>query len=350
MANISNAQIQALITGVVNGFAPGGPAHVAPAAAAAPAVLAPPVAYGGSSSDFEKIESGVAKFVETNCVDVDATPLQNVTCFLAHCANVYKVHVATFDTRDDMERFEPSASNPNAFSERVDELAKAFCDSHGPAAASPWPSAGGDIRPAYIAHLADRIAPQGIFARRRHGTKSGPDNGHVLPGGAGAESCRGLFTALEKSAFWQAHEQFPQLPEYVDFAVSAGPNTAPQTDSASVGLSSDKCKTVLVDEVYERLSPVRALRMCDAPEKGSSGLKSKRHVLVWTCQLRLDLFELKFHRFNLVDTVGLRPLQCIRFDSAERLMLAKRHVSHALESIILQPRIVPFNCSFVCCV
>ena len=52
-------------------------------------------------------------------------------------------------------------------------------------------------------------------------------------GGIGGveESCRGMFMAVagnaHHSAFWQAHEQFPQRPEFCDFKEYTGANSAP---------------------------------------------------------------------------------------------------------------------------
>ena len=97
-----------------------------------------------------------------------------------------------------------------------------------------WQAAGGDIRSGRFEHLPGKVAPCGPTARRHHGTKTGPDNGHIInPGGAAPEdeTCRGMFTTVagveHKSAFWKAHELFPQRPELCDFKPSTGANSAP---------------------------------------------------------------------------------------------------------------------------
>ena len=127
-----------------------------------------------------------------------------------------------------MERLPPDAANPNAFSETVSRLCKEYNDTH-----PLWQVAGGDIRSGRLEHLPEKVAPCGLTARRHYGTKTGPDNGHTIGAGAGAyeESCRGMFTTVAgvdyMSAFWQAHEQFPQRPEFCDFKPSTGANNAP---------------------------------------------------------------------------------------------------------------------------
>ena len=106
-----------------------------------------------------------------------------------------------YETRDDMERFPPGAANPNAFSETVCRLCREYNDAH-----PNWQDNGGDIRSGHFEHLPGKVAPCGLTARRHHGTKTGPDNGHTLPGAAAEpESCRGMFTTVagieHKSAF-----------------------------------------------------------------------------------------------------------------------------------------------------
>ena len=81
--------------------------------------------------------------------------------------------------------------------------------------------------------MPEKVAPPcGQAARRHHGTKTGPDNGHILAGAAAQpETCRDMFMTVagvvHHSAFWQAHEQFPQRPEFCDFKESTGSNSAP---------------------------------------------------------------------------------------------------------------------------
>ena len=195
--------------------------HGVAAAAAGPPPATDPVAkYGGDRMDVERMESHVAKWLSDNCVDTNATVLQNVRSFMDHVSNVYKDKIAMYETRCDMERLPPDAANPNAFSETVSRLCKEYNDAH-----PNWQAAGGDIRSGRFEHLPGKVAPCGLTARRHHGTKTGPDNGHTLGVGVATEdeSCRSMFMTVagveHKSAFWQAHEQFPQRPEFCDFEV-----------------------------------------------------------------------------------------------------------------------------------
>ena len=71
-----------------------------------------------------------------------------------------------------------------------------------------WQSAGGDVKSGRFEHLSGKVAPCGLTARRHHGTKTGPDNGHMLPGAAAeSETCRGMYVTVagveHKPAFWQ---------------------------------------------------------------------------------------------------------------------------------------------------
>ena len=204
--------------------------HGVAAAAAGPPPATDPVAkYGGDRMDVERMESHVAKWLSDNCVDTNATVLQNVRSFMDHVSNVYKDKIALYETRCDMERLPSDAANPNAFSETVSRLCKEYNEAH-----PNWQAAGGDIRSGRFEHLPTKVAPCGLTARRHHGTKTGPTNGHTIGAGAAAydESCRGMFATVggvvHKSAFWQAHEQFPQRPEFCDFEPSAGANHAPE--------------------------------------------------------------------------------------------------------------------------
>ena len=80
-------------------------------AAAAPPAPVPVAKYGGDRMDVEHMESHVAKWLSGNCVDTNATVLQNVRLFMDHASNVYKDKVAMYETRDDMERLSPDAAN-----------------------------------------------------------------------------------------------------------------------------------------------------------------------------------------------------------------------------------------------
>ena len=66
--------------GAVPGAAPGaGGAHAASTAH-----------YNGDHMDIERIESSMKKFLSDNCVDTNATVLQNIRTFLDHVPNVFK--------------------------------------------------------------------------------------------------------------------------------------------------------------------------------------------------------------------------------------------------------------------
>ena len=72
-------------------------AHVAAAAGGAPGAVAgggaaPAAAtaqYSGDHMDIERIESSMKKFLSENCVDKNATVLQNIRTFLNHVSNVF---------------------------------------------------------------------------------------------------------------------------------------------------------------------------------------------------------------------------------------------------------------------
>ena len=194
--------VQAGVAGAAGGGAGGG-------AAAAPEPVAK---YAGDYMDIEKVEASAQRWLSENCVDTNATVLQNVRVFMDHISNVYKDKVYLYETRDDMERLAPDAPNPNAFSDMVDRLCKLHNDNH-----PLWRTDGDDIRPARFEYLPEKVVPCALNARRRHGAKTGPPNG-----GPGNESCRGMYQAgNNKSAFWKAHIQYPQLPEYTDFHPAA---------------------------------------------------------------------------------------------------------------------------------
>ena len=98
---------QALIANV-------GAAGVAPGAGAANAGST--AHYSGDHMDIERIESSMKKFLSDNCVDTNATVLQNIRTFLDHVSNVFKDQIVLYETRDDMERLPPDAVDTNAFS------------------------------------------------------------------------------------------------------------------------------------------------------------------------------------------------------------------------------------------
>ena len=88
-------------------------AGVAPAAGAANAGST--AHYSGDHMDIERIESSLKKSLSDNCVDTNATVLQNIRTFLDHVSNVFKDGVVLYETRDDMERIPPGAVNTDAF-------------------------------------------------------------------------------------------------------------------------------------------------------------------------------------------------------------------------------------------
>ena len=86
-------------------------AGVAPAAGAANAVST--AHYSGDHVDIERIESSMKKFLSENCVDTNATVLQNIRTFLDHASNVFKDQIVLYGTRD-----------TNAFSNMVTRIQK----------------------------------------------------------------------------------------------------------------------------------------------------------------------------------------------------------------------------------
>ena len=68
--------------------------------------------------DIERVESSMKKFLSDNCVDTNATVLQNSRTFLDHASNVFKDSIVLYETRDDMERMSPGAADTNSFSNR----------------------------------------------------------------------------------------------------------------------------------------------------------------------------------------------------------------------------------------
>ena len=113
-----NGDYQQLAAALINQHA------IAGAAAAPPPPPEPVAKYGGDRMDVERMESHVAKWLSDNCVDTNATVLQNVRSFMDHVSNAYKGKVALYETRDDMERLPADSTNPIAFSGTVTRLCK----------------------------------------------------------------------------------------------------------------------------------------------------------------------------------------------------------------------------------
>ena len=57
------------------------------------------VRYSGDHMDIERVESAMKKFLSENCVDTNATVMQNIRTFLDHVSNVFKIEVCLYDTR-----------------------------------------------------------------------------------------------------------------------------------------------------------------------------------------------------------------------------------------------------------
>ena len=77
--------------------------------------------YSGDHMDIERIESSMKKFLSENCVDTNATVMQDIHTFLNHVSNVFDGQVVLYETRDDMERIAPDAVDTNAFFQHGDE-------------------------------------------------------------------------------------------------------------------------------------------------------------------------------------------------------------------------------------
>ena len=107
---------------LVNVAAAGGAAGAVAGGGAAPAAAT--AHYSGDHMDIERIESSMKKFLSENCVDTNATVMQNIRTFLDHVSNVFKDQVVLYETRDDMERMAPDAEDTNAFSNMVTRLQK----------------------------------------------------------------------------------------------------------------------------------------------------------------------------------------------------------------------------------
>ena len=87
--------------------------------------------YGGEHMDIERVEASMIKFLSENCVDTNATVLQNVRTFLDHASSVFKDRVILYETRGDIERIAPDgAVDTNAFSNMVARLQKEYNGAH----------------------------------------------------------------------------------------------------------------------------------------------------------------------------------------------------------------------------
>ena len=76
--------------------------------------------YNGDHMDIERIESSMKKFLSDNCVDTNATVLQNIRTFLDHVSNVFKDMVVLYETRDDIERMSPGSCGHQCLFEHGD--------------------------------------------------------------------------------------------------------------------------------------------------------------------------------------------------------------------------------------
>ena len=113
--------------------------------------------YNGDHMDIERIESSMKKFLSDNCVDTNATVLQNIRTFLDHVSNVFKDMVVLYETRDDMERMSPDAVDTNAFSNMVTRLQQEYNDNH-----PGWQTVGGDVRMGRFEYIPDKVVPCGL--------------------------------------------------------------------------------------------------------------------------------------------------------------------------------------------
>ena len=144
--------------------------------------------------DIERAESPMKKFLSENCVDMNATVLQNIRTFLDHVPNIFKDQIVLYETRDDIERIPLDAADTNAFSNMVTRIQKEWNDAH-----PDWQTDGGDVRLGRFEYIPDKIVLCGLTARRNHGTKTGPANGHDPPGAE--ETSQGMWHNAHKSAF-----------------------------------------------------------------------------------------------------------------------------------------------------
>ena len=77
--------------------------------------------------NIERFGSSMGKFLSENCVDTNATVLQNTRTFLDHVPNVFKDQVIVlYETRDDMERIALDALDTNAFSNMMTRIQEEY--------------------------------------------------------------------------------------------------------------------------------------------------------------------------------------------------------------------------------
>ena len=80
---------------LANVAAAGGAAGAVAGGGAAHAAATPQ--YSGDHMDIERIESSsMKKFLSENCVDTNATVMQNIRIFLGHVPNVFKYQVVLY--------------------------------------------------------------------------------------------------------------------------------------------------------------------------------------------------------------------------------------------------------------
>ena len=108
--------------------------------------------YSGDHMDIERVESSMKKFLSENCVDTNATVLQNIRTFLDHVSNVFKDQIVLYGTWDDMERIAPDAVDINAFSNMVTRIQKKYNDVH-----PGWQADGDDVRMGRFEYLRIRV-------------------------------------------------------------------------------------------------------------------------------------------------------------------------------------------------
>ena len=113
--------------------------------------------YNGDHMDIERIESSMKKFLSDNCVDTNATVLQNIRTFLDHVSNVFKDMVVLYETRDDIERMSPDSVDPNAFSNMVTRLQQEYNDTH-----PGWQHVGGDVRIGRFEYIPEKVVACGL--------------------------------------------------------------------------------------------------------------------------------------------------------------------------------------------
>ena len=164
---------QALLANVA--AAGGAAGAVAGGGAAAPA--AANAHYSGDHMDIERIESSMKSSFPRTVPTQTLRCCKNIRTFLDHVSNVFKDQVVLYETRDGMERIAPDAVYTNTVSNMVTKLQKEYNERN-----PGWQADRGDVRMGRFENLPNKIVPCGLTARRHHGTKTGPGNGHGPPG------------------------------------------------------------------------------------------------------------------------------------------------------------------------